>query len=58
MEYGRLPKDIGSAIVQACDELIAGKLDEHFPLVRAWLRRRWRQHTAGWHAGTPLHCRR
>ncbi|CAE7812841.1 fh [Symbiodinium sp. KB8] len=33
MEYGRLPKDIGSAIVQACDELIAGKLDEHFPLV-------------------------
>ncbi len=33
MEYGRLPAEIGGAIVQACDELIAGKLDDHFPLV-------------------------
>jgi len=33
MEYGRLPAEVGGAIVQACDELIAGKLDEHFPLV-------------------------
>ena len=29
---GRLPADIASAIIQACDEVIAGALDEHFPL--------------------------
>ena len=34
MEYGRLPKDLGEAIMKACDEVIQGKLDEHFPLVR------------------------
>src|SRR2546423_11026761 len=30
---GLLPKDIAPAIVQAADEVIAGKLDDHFPLV-------------------------
>ena len=33
MEYGRLPAEIGEAIVKACDEVIAGDLDDHFPLV-------------------------
>eukprot|EP01013_Petalomonas_cantuscygni_P002220 TRINITY_DN12257_c0_g1_i1.p1 TRINITY_DN12257_c0_g1~~TRINITY_DN12257_c0_g1_i1.p1 ORF type:complete len:525 (+),score=104.20 TRINITY_DN12257_c0_g1_i1:168-1577(+) len=33
MDKGKLPKEIGSAIVQAADEVIAGKLDDHFPLV-------------------------
>src|SRR6266536_5284359 len=32
-ELGLLPKDVTDAIVQAADEVIAGKLDEHFPLV-------------------------
>src|SRR6266849_5186810 len=32
-ELGLLPKDIAPAIVQAADEVIAGKLDDHFPLV-------------------------
>jgi len=32
-ELGLLPKDIATAIVQAADEVIAGKLDDHFPLV-------------------------
>ena len=32
-ELGLLPKDVASAIVQAADEVIAGKLDDHFPLV-------------------------
>src|SRR5882724_568154 len=32
-ELGLLPKDIAQAIVQAADEVIAGKLDDHFPLV-------------------------
>src|SRR3989454_10189902 len=31
-ELALLPKDIAQAIVQAADEVIAGKLDEHFPL--------------------------
>ncbi|HKM26379.1 MAG TPA: lyase family protein, partial [Thiopseudomonas sp.] len=30
---GELPKDIASLIEQAADEVIEGKLDEHFPLV-------------------------
>ena len=30
---GELPKDIALLIEQAADEVIAGKLDEHFPLV-------------------------
>src|SRR5439155_7659998 len=30
---GLLPKDIAPAIVQAADEVIAGTLDDHFPLV-------------------------
>ena len=32
LEYGLEPK-IANAMVQACDEIIAGKLDDHFPLV-------------------------
>ncbi|MEQ9195924.1 MAG: class II fumarate hydratase [Parvibaculum sp.] len=33
MELGRLDTSIGKAIVQAAQEVIEGKLDEHFPLV-------------------------
>ena len=33
MELGLLPKDKGDLIVKAADEVIDGKLDEHFPLV-------------------------
>ncbi|MEQ8380279.1 class II fumarate hydratase [Parvibaculum sp.] len=33
MELGRLDASIGKAIVQAAQEVIEGKLDEHFPLV-------------------------
>src|SRR5262249_2913698 len=32
-ELGLLPKDVANAIVQAADEVTAGKLDDHFPLV-------------------------
>ena len=32
-ELGLLPKDVARAIVQAADEVIAGVLDAHFPLV-------------------------
>src|SRR5216684_609167 len=32
-ELGLLPKDIAPVIVRAADEVIAGKLDDHFPLV-------------------------
>ncbi|HVA24609.1 MAG TPA: class II fumarate hydratase [Chloroflexota bacterium] len=34
-ELGKLPRDREQLIVQAADEVIAGKLDEHFPL-RIW----------------------
>src|SRR5690349_5526468 len=34
-ELGKLPQDKLKFIVQACDEVIEGKLDEHFPL-RVW----------------------
>jgi fumarate hydratase class II len=34
-DLGKLPSDKAKLIVQACDEVIAGKLDEHFPL-RVW----------------------
>jgi len=34
-ELGKLPDDKLKLIVQACDEVIEGKLDEHFPL-RVW----------------------
>jgi fumarate hydratase class II len=34
-ELGKLPPEKAKLIVQACDEVIAGKLDEHFPL-RVW----------------------
>lgn len=32
LKYG-LEEKIGNAIIQAADEVIAGKLDDHFPLV-------------------------
>jgi fumarate hydratase class II len=32
-DLGKLPADKCKPIVQACDEVIAGKLDDHFPLV-------------------------
>ncbi len=32
-ELGLLPKDLADLIVRAADEVIAGKLDDHFPLV-------------------------
>src|SRR5881396_3421179 len=34
-DLGKLPSDKLKLIVQACDEVIEGKLDEHFPL-RVW----------------------
>jgi len=34
-DLGKLPADKARLIVQACDEVIAGELDEHFPL-RVW----------------------
>src|SRR6266513_1085702 len=34
-ELGKLPPDKARLIVAACDEVIQGKLDEHFPL-RVW----------------------
>src|SRR5689334_22460063 len=34
-DLGKLPPDKAKLIVQACDEVIAGKLDAHFPL-RVW----------------------
>src|SRR2546421_8060597 len=34
-DLGKLPSDKARLIVQAADEVIAGKLDEHFPL-RVW----------------------
>ncbi|MEA3297504.1 MAG: class II fumarate hydratase, partial [candidate division Zixibacteria bacterium] len=33
MELGKLPKDKGDLIISAADEVIEGKLDDHFPLV-------------------------
>ena len=33
MDFGVLPKRIGRAIVRAADDVLAGKFDEHFPLV-------------------------
>lgn len=33
MEYGLMSAEIGKAIMTVCDEILAGKLDEHFPLV-------------------------
>ena len=32
-DLGELPRDIADLVVQAADEVIAGKLDDHFPLV-------------------------
>ncbi len=33
LDLGKLPKDKADLIVKAADEVIAGRLDEHFPLV-------------------------
>jgi fumarate hydratase class II len=33
LELGELPEEIARAIIQAAEEVIAGKLDDHFPLV-------------------------
>ena len=33
MASGKLDKDLGAAMVQAAGEVVAGKLDDHFPLV-------------------------
>ena len=33
MAEGKLPKKLGRAIVKAASEVVAGKLDDHFPLV-------------------------
>ena len=33
MTLGKMPEDLGKAIVQAANEVIEGKLDDHFPLV-------------------------
>ncbi|KAG5177495.1 L-Aspartase-like protein [Tribonema minus] len=33
MSVGKLDRKLGDAIVQACDEVLAGKFDDHFPLV-------------------------
>ncbi|TVP68104.1 MAG: class II fumarate hydratase [Leptolyngbya sp. LCM1.Bin17] len=35
-ELGKLPPDQGNLIVQAADEVIAGRLDQHFPL-HVWM---------------------
>src|ERR1043166_423707 len=34
-DLGKLPAEKAKLIIQACDEVISGKLDEHFPL-RVW----------------------
>lgn len=33
MELGKMPKEIGDVIVKVADEVIEGKLNDHFPLV-------------------------
>ena len=33
MALGRLDETVGNAIIQAANEVIEGKLDDHFPLV-------------------------
>lgn len=33
MEYGIMPKEIGEKVMAVCDEILARKLDAHFPLV-------------------------
>ncbi|MBN8646937.1 MAG: class II fumarate hydratase [Caulobacterales bacterium] len=33
MKLGKMPKDLGEVIVKAADEVIDGKLNDHFPLV-------------------------
>lgn len=33
MELSKMPKDLGAVIIQAADEVIEGKLNDHFPLV-------------------------
>ncbi len=33
MDLGKMPKDLGEVIIKAADEVIEGKLNDHFPLV-------------------------
>ena len=33
MKLGKMPKDLGEIIVKAAEEVIDGKLNDHFPLV-------------------------
>merc|ERR1740130_1154564 len=33
MEHGKLDSEVAQAMMAACDEVIQGKLDDHFPLV-------------------------
>lgn len=33
VETGKLDPQLGEAIMSACDEVLAGKFDDHFPLV-------------------------
>lgn len=33
MDLGKMPKDLGEVIIRAADEVIEGKLNDHFPLV-------------------------
>lgn len=33
MDYGILDKKVGQTIIDVCDEILAGKLKDHFPLV-------------------------
>ncbi len=35
-ELGKMPKDLRDAVAQACDEILAGKLDGEFPL-KVWM---------------------
>ena len=40
-DLGKLPKEKAELIVAAADEVIAGKLDDHFPL-RIWQNGEWK----------------
>ena len=33
VQHGKLAAELGAAMMAACDEVIAGDLDDHFPLV-------------------------
>ena len=42
---GLIEVEIADAIIQASEEVISGKLNEHFPLVRDLLKTRWNSKT-------------